>query len=478
MRLVFLGFLVLCAALSGCANEGSPPPVGRIYFPTALSISPDGNHLFVANSNFDLKYNRGSLQSYDLARLDEVLLEHCGARTREERDRCGVIPEEDPRADLTGAIDLRRVSGLLTSEVIIGSYANGMGVSPLGVDGARIYMPVRSDANLTFVDVDADGCLSCGAAVSACNLNEGPRHECTDAFRSGDDESATVRGIELPADPVAVTVGPVADLVSFDAPGSYVLMAHRGGRVSLFLDGLMGDSVVPRLVHTLEGLPTELVTLTVDPRTHTAWIPNAIEPVVSRVGVAIDDDLGALDRSFLYDAGSLRLSGIDTGGAGFGDTRAVRFDPRPDVDQAYVLSRRPRALLTVNIEESFGTTEIVEIVEVGNGPSRLQVEYFPDADRTLAFISCFDSRDLYVVDVDAARLVGIVRGLGGPFELAVDAVRFRLYVADFAQSVVRVLDLSPMFECLEDDEFGAVTRECTPAPLGFIGRPRPVQELI
>lgn len=477
MRLVFLGFLALCAALSGCANEGSPPPLGRIYFPTALGISPSGDQLFVANSNFDLKYNRGSLQSYDLDQLNAVLDEHCGPRTREERDRCGVIPEEDPRPDLTGNIDLLRVSGLLISEVIIGSYANGMGVSPMN-DGARIYMPVRSDANLTFVDVDAEGCLSCGGAANACDLDETQRHECTDAFRSGDDESATVRGIELPADPVALTVGPVTDLVSFDAPGSYVLMAHRGGRVSLFLDALEGGSVAPRLVHTIEGLPTELVTLSVDPRSHIAWIPNASLPEVSRVGVAIDDDLGALDRSFLYDAGSLRLSGIDTGRNGLGDTRAVQFDPRPDVSRAYVLSRRPRALLAVNTEENFGRAEILDIVEVGNGPSRLQVEQFTDSDRTLAFISCFDSRDLYVVDVEAARLVGIVRGLGGPFELAVDVRRNRLYLTDFAQSVIRVLDLQPMFDCLEDDEFGAVTRECTPAPLGFIGRPRPVQELI
>ena len=474
---------MFCVALSGCANEGSPPPLGRIYFPTALSISPDNSmergQLFVANSNFDLKYNRGSLQSYDLQRLNEVLDEHCGSRTREERDRCGVIPEEDPRPDLTGAIDLRRVSGLLISEVIIGSYANGMGVSRMGTEGGRIYMPVRSDANLTFVDVDAEGCLSCGGDTNACDLNEAQRHECTDAFRSGDDESATVRGIELPADPVAVTVGPVADLVSFDAPGSYVLMAHRGGRVSLFLDALDGVSVTPRLVHTLEGLPTELVTLNVDPRSRTAWIPNAIEPIVSRVGVAIDDDLGALDRSFLYDAGNLRLAGIDTGPvAGFGDTREVEFDPRPDVRRAYILSRLPRALLTVDTDESLDAAEIVDIVEVGNGPSRLQVEHFDASDRTLAFISCFDSRDLYVVDVDAARLVGIVRGLGGPFELAVDVVRNRLYLTDFAQSVIRVLDLQPMFDCLEDEEFGAVTRECTPAPLGFIGRPRPVQELI
>ena len=85
-----------------------------------------------------------------------------------------------------------------------------------------------------------------------------------------------------------------------------------------------------------------------------------------------------------------------------------------------------------------------------------------------------------MIDVDASRLVGIVRGLGGPFELAVDVRRRRVYVLDFRSSVIRVIDLEPMFACLNDATFDRAqdAAECSPLTLGIVGRPRAVRELI
>ena len=91
-----------------------------------------------------------------------------------------------------------------------------------------------------------------------------------------------------------------------------------------------------------------------------------------------------------------------------------------------------------------------------------------------------------MVDLDLGRLVGIVRGLGGPFELTVDAERERIYVLDFRQSVIRVIDLAPMFACLDrgealecggDSPDPACTAECSPVQLGVVGRPVAVEEL-
>ncbi len=483
------GILLLVAALlGGCTNEGEPPPVGRLVFPIALGLSPSGEHLFVANSNFDLRYNAGSLQSYDVDVLNQELDRACRDVPPSERDACGIIPEEDVRDDLTEAI--RPVQGLLVDQVRIGSFADGMAVAPYG-DAARVYLPVRSDANLTYVDV-VGGQFDCGPGAP-----DELGRRCDDAHRRGEDEAATLRGIELPADPVGVAVGPLADVVSPDrtAPeGNYVLFAHRDGRASLFFDEPEGDSTAPVLVHTLSGLPSELVDITVDPRTRVAWAPSAREPVLARVGIAFDGATREPDRSFLFDAGGAYLSGIDTGSASRGDTRLLRFDPRPEVERAYILARRPRALLIADTSDASAAVPVLDVVPVGFGPSRLEIATIDVSDpeddasppmlRTLAFVSCFDTRDLYVIDVDLGELVGIVRSLGGPFELVVDPGRGkpseggygpRVYVADFRTSVVRVVDLGPMAACLR----GATPDdgECSPQLLGVVGRPVAVREL-
>ncbi|MBK6580959.1 MAG: hypothetical protein IPG17_33360 [Sandaracinaceae bacterium] len=89
--------------------------------------------------------------------------------------------------------------------------------------------------------------------------------------------------------------------------------------------------------------------------------------------------------------------------------------------------------------------------------------------REFAFVSCFDSRDVYVVDLLTREVAAVMRGMSGPFEFEIDAVRERVYVADFRTSVIRVVDLAPMLACL--DEPGMIDRECAPELLGLVGRP-------
>ena len=354
-------FVSLCLfAGFGCTNAGEGPPAARLNFPIAVAISPDGSQLYVANSNFDLRYNAGSLQSYNLETLNNSLPD-CTGLPRARRQECGVIPIEDTDpGDLPDTIV--PTAGLLTGEVLIGSYADGLVISPRG---DRLYLPIRSDANLTFVDVDG-GQLFCGG---------NGRHECSSEFRRGVDEGATLRGIELPADPVGVAVGALSDLGidTGDDDGDYILMAHRGGRVSLFLDEPTPSSSAPpagadkpRLVHTLSGFPAELIDLTVDPTTGLAWVTNSGDAVVSRAGMAIDPT--DRERSFLFDAGSLAVRDVDTGSANVADSRVIRFDPRPDVRRAYVLSRLPRALLSVDVGASETRVELASVVPVGVGP--------------------------------------------------------------------------------------------------------------
>ena len=49
---------------AGCfkPDDGREPPLDRIYFPTGIALSPDGNRLYLANSDWDLQFNAGSVQ--------------------------------------------------------------------------------------------------------------------------------------------------------------------------------------------------------------------------------------------------------------------------------------------------------------------------------------------------------------------------------------------------------------------------------
>src|ERR1043165_7922060 len=73
--------LLSCSALGGCfkLDDGREPPLDRIYFPTGVALSPGGERLYVANSDWDLQFNAGTVQAFDLQRVRELLPRYCDA---------------------------------------------------------------------------------------------------------------------------------------------------------------------------------------------------------------------------------------------------------------------------------------------------------------------------------------------------------------------------------------------------------------
>ncbi|HXK17532.1 MAG TPA: hypothetical protein VNG33_07010, partial [Polyangiaceae bacterium] len=76
-----LKLLIPCVFLSGCfgTGEGVEVPPDQIYFPVGLALDKDARHLFVVSSDFDLQYNGGAVQSYDLDRLHGALPRLCAS---------------------------------------------------------------------------------------------------------------------------------------------------------------------------------------------------------------------------------------------------------------------------------------------------------------------------------------------------------------------------------------------------------------
>ena len=460
---VCLGSLLLIGALFlGCAGDNAQsPPQALIHFPVAASLSQGSpaSFLLVANSNFDLRYTSGTLQSYDLDVLNQTIDTEC-TDAGVDPAKCAVVPSElDVTTVEEGGAELKPTDGLLLGEVRIGSYADGLALS---TDGQRAYLPIRSNADLAFVDLDAAGKPSCGGSADEV-------HTCTDEFRGVDRSFANQIDLRFPSDPVAIHVGSLTDFGRASGSGDYIVMAHRDGSASLMLDK-PGTPRIPELVDSLDGLSTELVTVTVNPQTGIAWIPSANTLNVSRVGVAIGSESNA--DSFLFDAGPLSLLGIDRGS----DKREVIFDPRPNVSQAYVASRSPEALLIYDTSDIEGELLLRGEVPVGRGASRLalaELDVVGGTSRLFAFVSCFNSRDVHIIDVDLGLPLTVISGVSGAFELVVDVGRQRLYVVDFRTSVIRIIDLDPMLDCFSS----GVPEECSPRLIGLLGNPDAVQEL-
>ena len=70
-----------CLLLTACFSpgEGQEPPLDLLYFPTGLAVDSAAERLYVANSDFDLQYNGGSLQALDLTRLRGLVPQGCEA---------------------------------------------------------------------------------------------------------------------------------------------------------------------------------------------------------------------------------------------------------------------------------------------------------------------------------------------------------------------------------------------------------------
>jgi hypothetical protein len=389
-------------------------------------------------------------------------------------DRCSVVPAGLQFHDPGAALRLVPVEGLITGEVEIGSFSDGMGVS---TDGRRVYVPVRSDANLTFIDVNEEGQLNCGGGF-------GTRHTCTTPYRSGSAELVNPAfPIILPPDPVDVFVGDLA--ADFSPPndpdnpafrGDYILMAHREGKASLLFDQLRPGGPEPqkrpRLAATIDELAPEQVTITYEPGAKRAWIPSAEIAAIVRLGIGIDGDP---TQSYLFDAGALRVTGLDNGVS----NRDIRFDPRPGRNLAYIVSRSPEALVVARSDVAGGDLNMVGQIPTCRDPSRIQVDEVEVPEREgpvlLAFVSCFLARSVQVIDTDKFQGVTILTNISGAFEFVIDKPRLLMYTADFSTSVLRVADLRPLVACLEgrDDS----PEECSPQLLGLVGLPQPVSEL-
>lgn len=465
-------YLAALTPLGGClGNEGVDPPHAEIAFPVAIElvdVTDDAvdapTHLLVANSNFDLSYNAATVQSYDLSALETALQVRCVAGGVDGEQCAIVAAESGQQSTELGNVKVFAETGLLRSEVRIGSYAEGIGVSP---SRRRIYLPVRSDADLTSIDLDSSGQLSCGGAP-------GTVHACDDLHRSTDTSIAATRGLDLPIEPLDVHVGSLSDFGLPAANGDYVAMAHRSGGLSFFY--VAGGTGQPVLTDVLSFKSSTLVTLAFEPSTHRFWLPTGNNAFIHRATASLDATTTDVTNTQLLRASSVAITGVDFG-TSTASIRQVHLDTRSGIHAGrfYAVASRPGVLMVGRIDPTTNGMVFDAVLPLGTQPTR--ATFVELGGRLIAFVSCYLGREVYVYDVDSARLQTIIRGASGPFETAIDTTRDLLLLADFRISVVRVYDLAPLVDCFEFVTEPSTAPECAPKALGMLGIPSTVQEL-
>lgn len=431
---VWIAALALTGGL-GCdlSNPGVPVPPADVNFPIAIEVvaeAADARFLVVANSNYDVKYSSGTLQSWSIAAIDDAIAAAQAATGCGLADvpPCGILIEADGGA------------GFLTHEVRIGSQADGLEYS---ADRDRFYLPVRSGRGvLTWVDFrPSQGVFECDALESA-----GEIPSCSSAHR-GADVAPSAEGLSLPTDPVALAVVPNDLLGPEVAPGTVALVVpHRSGRASLFLD----DPASPRPVFTdvITDISFDISSATLDPATGFVWVTSSAvvrsdssRPTNQLLAIA---PVAAGGSARLVVTQRVTLTGISDGF----DTRDIVFEPMST--RAWVLSRRPESVLTLDFSVpplGAGLAPIGDIFAVASGPSRMERVTIASADglttKDYLVVSCYDANNVSIVDPELG-LVATVAGLAGPFDMAFDPTTQRLFVTNFANSTIGVIDLAPL----------------------------------
>jgi hypothetical protein len=470
-------------------GEGVEPPLNRIYFPTGIALNLPPTHgalpernptrLYLVNSNFDLQFNGGSLQSYDLDRIRGFVPsycttnEDCTGKCASEPCRCASLENpgapswcvEDPRQPC-GALGVKSpaelkltpgmckyvdiADALVGSGVGIGAFATDVlyRERPGGAPGeGRLFVPVRGDATLHWLDV-TDSAIDCGQA--------GNGGDCDDNHRAGDDpDEESTRGLRLPPEPYGIDASDSADTI--------VVTHQVNGRVSLFLQEAWG---APQLQFVQEGLPSRVIDVAAIPPPRSAGDPeqgflNGYEQgflITFRNAAEIDllryqpDTLSSPARPFLYrsQAIAIRANALGFDSRGIAIDARVRKECEAGCNEAaeclrtcaaeplgvYIANRSPETLLvgrtsrpdsTVSGEDnSFYGDElptITDTIDLAPGPSRVVIGTIIDKDGNLAtrvFVVCFDSHSIYVYDPRRRIRDSIISTGRGPHAFVTD----------------------------------------------------------
>lgn len=420
--------LVSLAACTASAEEVRPP-VDEIFFPTGLAIAPDESVLFLANGNSELRYDSGSISVIDLALVDSIVGEWIGNTV--VPGGCSVDADHveslvcDTRRDKGGPAFLSEQAG-----VRVGNFATDIAVQDLDNGRLRLVIPTRGDPSIAWADWDG-ATLDCNDGAEGFSL-------CDDDHRLS--FAATDTELGIPEEPFGVFA---------DSAGEFAMVTHlTTGAVTLIDSPKDGNATIVDITASVflpdqNGLRGATGVAGRSPKT-----ANDIVYVASRTEDRVQTfTVGRPPNG----EGPYLLAGeyffLDFVGGNTGnsvDSRGIAFSPTGD--RLYLVNRRPPSLqvLDTSLDETgvpanrpFGTTDICRQA------STVTVADSGDGER--AYVTCFQDGQIYVVDPRPNQVLveDIVLVGRGPYSVVAAPGRKRLYVTNFLEDTLAVIDITP-----------------------------------
>lgn len=411
--------LALASAACTASSEDVRPPESELFFPTGLAMSPDDGVLFVLAANSDLRYDSGTISAINVEAVHNAVI----ARRMNMLDPACVDDLDAP-----GAIECEEAPFILGgSGVRIGNFSSALAVQDKGNGNLRVLVPVRGDPSVTWAEWDGSE-LSCGGGQGF--------ELCDDAHRltrMREDEDLP----ELADEPYGIYVDSVAELA--------VVTHLSSGTVSLVDSPAAGT---PVLADALGGLfagngnarpgATGIAGRLAGDR-NIIYVQSRTEDRIQMLSVA--REAGSLP--FLVPSSYFFLNAVGGAGGASSDSRGVAFDATGD--RAYMINRSPPSLQIYDTSlDATGVpnNRLVGVSDVCREASSLTVAQGSLGER--AYVSCFNSGEVYVIDPSGASQVEDVISVGrAPFGMAAAESRQLLFVSTFLEDSIAVIDLDP-----------------------------------
>ena len=424
MRLGY-AFVLTSGALAACTASDAEvrPPQDQLYFPTGVAVSPDDTKLFVTNANSELRYDSGSINVFDLALVDQIVANWTvgGAKGNctpdPDRIETLVCDETQFMIPNTGAR--------------IGNFATSLGVQDTGGGNLRLIVPTRGDPSIAWVDWDGSK-LSCNADGQGFEL-------CDDTHRLSYVHNDPNVGY-LPQEPFNVYV---------DSPNGYAVVTHlTTGAVTLVDSPPGGNATIADVTIGLFA-PDQLTG--VEGSTGVAGRVSAGADDIIYVGSRSEDRIQTFTigrpvndaEPYLVQGNFFFLDSVGGNAGSSVDTRGLTFSPTGD--RMYLINREPPSLQV--FDTSLKTTGLpankgIGATDICRQASTLTSLDTGDGERI--YITCFSDGQLYVVDPRGQSQVEDIITVGrGPYAVAVAPSRKKVYVTNFLEDTIAVIDVAP-----------------------------------
>lgn len=384
--LAALSSVVAVFALASCGVDvpGDDPPYDRLHFPVGMALHPEGEFLYVVNSNFDVSYREDRGGTVMVMNTDEL----------------AIMPE---------------------GTVQIGTFGGDIALNSVEGEPTRAYIGVRGNESLTVLDVEGRGSrLRCdgGRRSAPCQMPTGSK----DPF-----------GLVVSTTPLTGEDGQES-LVDF------VAVTHlTGGNISAFT--VKGEGSRRSFSRVSSPLVSGANDIAQSPRTGQFYATSRFTNTIVSFRPSIDPDG---DVVALFETDEIVVNNASPG-RGL-DSRGIAFNRAGTM--AYVANRGPDAVVVIDVGPTNASTgsgshnAIVDVIYMPNDPA--EIELVEIDGRDLLYVTSYETDQIVVVDPKTRLIVELIEMPAKPYTMTVDTVRYqRLYVTLFNEHAIAVVDIDP-----------------------------------